>query len=112
MLRNSALIVSNFRNCLSMPKTFPYVEGADELLQNSDARAQIMAETTPPTMEPANRAAWQLIKSLVDLSSGTWTGPLPPRISPPLMLGDCPVKHILLESFVVKIMIRGYYGLD
>jgi hypothetical protein len=39
-----------------MPKTFPYVEGADELLQNSDARAQIMAETTPPTMEPANRA--------------------------------------------------------
>jgi hypothetical protein len=69
------------------------VEGADELLQNSDARAQIMVGTTPPAMEPANRAARRLIKSLVDLSSGTWTGPQPkPRISPPLTLGDCSVK--------------------
>jgi hypothetical protein len=52
-----------------------------------------MAGTTPLVVEPANRAAQWLINSLVDLSSGTWTGLLPkPRISPPLMLGDCPVK--------------------
>jgi hypothetical protein len=69
------------------------VEGADELLQNTNARAQIMARTSPPAKEPANRAARRLIKSLVDLSSGTWTGPLSkPQISPPLTLGDCPVK--------------------
>jgi hypothetical protein len=69
------------------------VEGADELLQNTDARVKIMAGTTPPAMEPANRAARRLIKSFVDLSSGAWIGPLPkPQISPPLTLGDCPVK--------------------
>jgi hypothetical protein len=37
------------------------VEGVDELLQNSDARAQIMAGTTPLVVEPANRATRRLI---------------------------------------------------
>jgi hypothetical protein len=75
------------------------VEGEDELLQNSDARAHIIAGTTPLAMEPANRAARRLIESLVDLSSGIWTGPLPkPRISPPLALGDCLVKDCCMCS--------------
>lgn len=69
------------------------IEQATQMLQDSAGRAQIMADSSPSSMDRPTSTARKLVTSLFagkSRSAGRWQGPLPPRrVSPPLTLGDC-----------------------
>ena len=83
---------------------------ADVLLQNSDIKAQVTATVTPATISDSARHVRKLMSALIKSHSTAqpWQGPLPPpRVSPPVTLGDCVTHDTRTWS---KTTLKNFYS--
>ena len=68
-----------------------------DMVDDPTAWGKALAFSTPDTMDRPTALARTLVKAMTagQNSAGVWHGPLPrTRVSPPLTLGDCPVKVV------------------
>lgn len=71
------------------------IDESVRVLINGETARQVVATATPESMDPATRTARKIVTTLFQprQKSGSWKGPLPPpRVSPPLTLGDIPIR--------------------